>query len=151
MRLEVSIRKENQERGYGGAVVWTWLLNWKWKGGNHVAKRGRAFQKEEAGCIKALGNKLLIHPASLGFPLIHLANHCCNIFQIAHCTALISLLIKKMLMVLINIRMNSALLNLALGVPTPPLSTWTVFFISHLKAPDIFPSLHHCSHQFPAL
>lgn len=58
---------------------------------------------------------------------------------------------KKMLMVLINIRMNSALLNLALGVPTPPLSTWTVFFISHLKAPDIFPSLHHCSHQFPAL
>ena len=60
-----------------------------------MAKRGRAFQKEEAGCIKALGNKLLIHPASLGFPLIHLANHCCNIFQIAHCTALISLLIKK--------------------------------------------------------
>ena len=54
-----------------------------------MAKRGRAFQKEEAGCIKALENKLLIHPAFLGFPLIHLANHCCNIFQIAYCTAVI--------------------------------------------------------------
>lgn len=34
-------RKTRKEVG-GGAVVWTWLLNWKWKGKNHVAKRGRA-------------------------------------------------------------------------------------------------------------
>ena len=128
MWLEVSVRKENQERAYGGAVVRTWLLNWKWKGRNHVAKRGRAFQKEEAGCIKALENKLLIYPASLGFPLIHLANHCCNIFSdsILYCTYQSPA--KKMLLLLINIRMNSALTRwtwaLALGMPTPPnLST----------------------------
>lgn len=59
------------------------------KEGKGIPERGSSLYK----CVR----KQVINTSSFsfGFPLIHLANHCCNIFQKAHCTALISLMLKK--------------------------------------------------------
>lgn len=83
---------------------------------------------------------------SFCFPLIHLAHHCCNSFHIVHCTALISFLLTKCSWILIEIRVNSVLLNWASGHANSSSKVLRMFSSSPTRRPQVHFHLFTTAH-----